>query len=515
MLGFASALGLLAPAPAAAGGTTRLALVMPLVAPANATGLIPAEALALYTAPGGVLTRELDAVIDTPVAIGIDPMILASIRVLGTAAPESAVAWLERLGAASNDTFALGYADTDLTLAIQAGATAPLEPLGFEFAIDPGAFAPVPDTSPTPSARPGDAPTLPTSEDLIAWPYTLPAIAWPRAGTTTANDLAVISGGGSTSTLLASGDVTGSDGAAGRADGAPVLISDDAVSAALRDAATGSRPASAVSSAALAAGANLVIATMDRAPLMASSVLGQVVAALADDPAVALVSIEEAFAQPAVPVSIIERPQSDERLARAGSLLAAEAADERFASIAETPGLIRAERRLALLAMLSSAWAANPVGWARASDSFLDDSEQLRASVQVAEIASLLLVADNDQYLPVNVDNALDQAVTVYVTLRPTTAVLAVLERRVPVVVPPTSQVRVDVPVRSLTNGTVDFVVSLSSADGEPIGSAVIGEVNVQAGWETPIVIVVAAIVVLVFGVGIARTILRRRKGEG
>ncbi len=205
---------------------------------------------------------------------------------------------------------------------------------------------------------------------------------------------------------------------------------------------------------------------MDRAPLMASSVLGQVVAALADDPTVALVSIEEAFAQPAVAVSITERPQSDERLARAESLLAAEAADERFASIAETPDLIRAERRLALLAMLSSAWAANPVGWARASDSFLDDSERLRASVQVAEIASLLLVADNDQYLPVNVDNALDQAVTVYVTLRPTTAVLAVLERRVSVVVPPTSQVRVDVPVQSLTNGTVDFVVSLSSADG-------------------------------------------------
>ncbi len=33
-----------------------------------------------------------------------------------------------------------------------------------------------------------------------------------------------------------------------------------------------------------------------------------------------------------------------------------------------------------------------------------------------------------------------------------------------------------------------------------------------QAGWETPIVLVVGIIVVLVFGGGIVRNILRRRK---
>lgn len=520
-LGLASAAALLAPAPAiATEGQTHLALVMPLVAPPNSTGVISSEALALYTAPGGVLTRELDAVIDTPVAIGIDPMILASIRVLGSAAPESAVAWLERLGAATNDTFALGYADTDLTLAIRAGATTVPEPDGFEFAVDPTLFAPVPDGTPTPtptptgSAGPGEAdiPILPTNEELLDWPYTLPAIAWPRAGTASASDLAVISRNGYATALLSSGNVAGSAGAAAQVDGEPILIADDAVSAALRDAAAGSLPASAVSSAAIAAGENLVIATMDRVPPMSSSVLSNVVAALANDPAITLVSIRDALAEAPVSATITDQPQSDERLARAGSLLTAEAADERFASIAETPSLIRGERRLALLAMLSTAWEANPTGWTRTTDTFLDDSVQLRESVQVADIANLLLVADNDQYLPVNVDNALDQAVTVYVTLRPTTAVLAVLEPRVQIVIPPASQARVDVPVQSLTNGTVDFVVSLSNAEGQSVGAAVVGEVNVQAGWETPIVIVLAGIVVLVFGVGIIRTILRRRK---
>ena len=65
---------------------------------------------------------------------------------------------------------------------------------------------------------------------------------------------------------------------------------------------------------------------------------------------------------------------------------------------------------------------------------------------------------------------------------------------------------------RQLTNGTVDFVVTLAAANGQQIGSDVVGEVNVQAGWETPIVIAIAGVVVLIFGVGIVRTILRRRR---
>ena len=85
-------------APAAAADTpTRLAIAVPLIVRAESTGLIGAAALEAYTRPLGDLTRQLDAVIDKPVAIGIDPMIIVSIRVLGSAAPESAVAWLGRL----------------------------------------------------------------------------------------------------------------------------------------------------------------------------------------------------------------------------------------------------------------------------------------------------------------------------------------------------------------------------------------------------------------------------------
>jgi hypothetical protein len=76
-------------------------------------------------------------VLDRPVAIAIDPMIIASIRVLGTSAPTSAVEWLNRLASAGNDIFPLGYADADPSLAVQAGAPAPLAPTSLEFATDP------------------------------------------------------------------------------------------------------------------------------------------------------------------------------------------------------------------------------------------------------------------------------------------------------------------------------------------------------------------------------------------
>jgi MFS superfamily sulfate permease-like transporter len=58
--------------------------------------------------------------------------------------------------------------------------------------------------------------------------------------------------------------------------------------------------------------------------------------------------------------------------------------------------------------------------------------------------------------------------------------------------------------------------MSLTSASGGPIGSQTRTEINVQAGWETPVVIVIAVLVVAMFAFGIVRTILRRRKpGNG
>jgi hypothetical protein len=110
------------------------------------------------------------------------------------------------------------------------------------------------------------------------------------------------------------------------------------------------------------------------------------------------------------------------------------------------------------------------------------------------------------------VSNQLTHAVTVYVTVHPQTALLAVGEERVPLALEPGAQGKAQIPVQAISNGVVDVVVTLESAAGVPIGGATAAEINVQAGWETPVVVVIAAIVVVVFAVGIVRNIVRRRR---
>ena len=76
-----------------------VSVVVPITAPWGEDGILDAETLATATAPTGVLTGALDEVLATTATVALDPMIPASIRLLGSAAPESAVEWLDRLEA--------------------------------------------------------------------------------------------------------------------------------------------------------------------------------------------------------------------------------------------------------------------------------------------------------------------------------------------------------------------------------------------------------------------------------
>jgi len=523
LLGLAGVVtGAVSAAPAAttvgADGTVGLTLVVPLVVPESDTGFIPADALDQYTRPSGLLTRQLDAVIDRPVVIAIDPRIIASIRILGSSAPASAVEWLARLESASNETFALTYGDSDITVATQAGSARVVQPESFDFAIDPGLFSGTTDQTPAPTPSPTpDGPSLPTSESLVDWPYTLDSIAWPRDGTVVAADLAAIASSGYTTTILSSGNVArdGESALVSIGDGT-AAVSDDAVSGALRTAVasvTTEDWQSAMTGlfAALDVAPGTVLATTDRLVPISGTHLADTLAALQADSRVRFTALGTLLAEPADEATVIDSPQDPARIDPVARMLEAEAAEERFASVVASPGTITAPRRLQLLALLSTAWLHNPAGWTTATDSFLSDSEDLRSSVQVVAYSSFNLLADSAA-LPISVTNDLDQAVTVYITVRPETAQLAVTDSRVELVVEPNSQAKGQIPVQAVSNGTVQVLITLSSGTGVAIGDPAVAEINVQAGWETPIVLVIAAIVVLVFAVGIVRNILRRRR---
>lgn len=500
---------------------TRLALVLPMTVPPQSTGLIPAESLEAYTAPTGRLTRELDAVAGQPVAIGLDPMIIASIRILGNSAPASATEWLQRLSEIDNEVFPLSYADSDIAALSQAGSGGVLAPTSFP--IDPSLFPEEQDTDTTPTPTPGEtappALELPTADTITQWPYTLDGILWPRQNTVTAADLAVFNAAAPVTTILSSGNVTATAGASAGVGDHPVLVSDEIVSNLLTEAL--GAPTTDLWQAAIngiaaelaaSAGSRTVLAAFDRSPGV-SSRLGATIAAVSQLTGVQAATLATTQAEPRAAVRIADIPANADRVSRIRLMLAAEARIIPFSSVLADPSVITGERRLSMLALSSNSWAATATLWTSAVDKWLEESNATLNSVQIAESSTLNFFQDTGN-LPIAVSNNLDHPVRVYVTVRSSTGILVVTNPRVPLDIPASSQARAAIPVQSIANGEASLQVSLSSETNVPIGSPQTVTANVVAGWETTATFVIAGLLILLFVAGIVRTVVKRRKAR-
>jgi hypothetical protein len=506
--------------PIVAAAPVRLCVVVPLVFPPGTAGLVPASTLAEYTSDSGILTRELNAVAGKNVAIGIDPAILASIRILGDSAPPSALAWLGRLSAVPNDTFALGYSDSDLTLGTQAGSGSVLAPMSFGFAIDATRFA-VAGAVRLPGDTTPPKPPLPTTESLLAWPYTISGFAWPRENTVVTTDLVTFSSGGLRASLLSSGNVAPDLTSGGRVviGGHQAIVSDDPVSAALRAALAATSDSAWQTAMARLVGAisdagpnySTLVATVDRSSGWAAGRFTQTIDALAGSTAISATRLSTALSTAAATAVLVPRPHAAPDLAAAQQLLSAESAEREFATVAADPARITGARRIALLAVLSNQARANAALWPTVAAAYLAQSARLLTSVEVVTTSGVNLFADRAS-LPITVSNGLDQAVTVFIVVRSDTGLLTVEDARVRLDIEPRSQAKGLVPVQAISNGIVRVTVRLESSAGLAIGVPTQAPINVQAGWETPIVVVIAALLVVLFAGGVARTIYRRRK---
>jgi hypothetical protein len=526
---------------------TKLTMVMPLTVPQSSDGLIPSDLLVGYTADGGLLSRELDAVFDQPgVAIAIDPRILASIRILGTSVPPAADAWLKRLESATNDTFALSYADSDLAAASQAKSARVLTPLSFP--VDARLFPNV--TTATPTAQPTDspspaptssptpvAPTLPDVQSLQYFDYTLPAVAWPADDSVVEADLDTFEASGLSTTILSSDNVGyGSRGdtpsTATLVGAHRALIADSGLSGYLRAAASAQtvadwdRAMSALSSAIAVvsleqpATSRTLLLTLDRTLSGGDVRLAMTLATLATLPWAGSTSLGDASAAfasgstvPPSTASLKAKPEPAARIAAVTSLFAAEVTAGSFSSILADPTRITGERRLSMLALLSNSWAGD-VSWAGAVKKYLDKSTQyVTKSVTVARSSNTVITSRNSG-LPITVSNELPWPVTVYVTVRSPSNILTIDNDRVALTIEPQSQAKTTVPVTSNANGQVSLQVSLSSATSVQITAPTFIDVDVQAGWETAFTAVIALLLLGVFGFGIYRNIARRRRAK-
>ncbi len=538
-----------APAPA------DLTVIAPITTVASSTGLIQSAALEAFTSDTGVLTRELDAVIDQPVTIAVDPRIIVSIRALGSAAPDSAVAWLQRLDQASNPIIPLTFGDSDISGERQAGATQVLQPTSFSYALRgadftdvdelieptsvPDAGAVIASPSPTPAAA-----SVPTLDQLLAWDYTSSTIAWPRGGTVVGDDLPVFASSGYERTIIDSEQLTATpqesdSGESGAADPAPVaatarlgnqqvLVSDHVVSDALQDALSAttdmSRDAAyAALSASLAVAAEhgivpsgapgvKVLAVLDRETMNLSD-LGDAMSVVGrapwSQPSPLEALLTGAFEQP---LTLTDSPQPAERIDSIAALLSDARGVDAFSSVLVDPSLLSGSQQANLLALLSNAWTTNTGGWNVAVDAARETTATTLGSVQIVDGSNINMVA-NQANLPVTLSNDLPYPVNVVVHVTPSNGRLVVEKSDIEVTIEANSRKGAQIPLEAgVANGPVTLSFQVLSPTGVLVSVPSPVLVNVSADWETWGTVIVAILLVLLFGFGLVRNILRRRK---
>jgi murein biosynthesis integral membrane protein MurJ len=553
-----------------------VSVAMPITLPSTADGVIGANDLAAATAVDGTLTQQLDAAVDHNVAVGVDPRIIASIRLLGENAPSSARNWLDRLEGLRNETFALSYADADVTGLRQAGADGIPGVISLDQAVKeqnfPGASTPTPtptatgtptasasagapvdetpDATPTPSDdvtagtqdgtgqdgsgqddTDGTTTTLPTTASLLDFPYALDDVAWPVENTVATDDLPALAKAGAETTIIASGNTSaGPDttvSAAERIGDQKVLVADQGMSALLRDAAdaTDQRAydasvAELTATLATAARAGTaqspVLLTLGRSWPTETGRLSAVLDALEDTPWVSPSDLSTAAKATAGSLTLAPADDGDARLDRLRTLVDSERELVAFASAVDDPATVTAPARLQLLALASNAWRDEPDALTTAVDRQARSWTQTTEQVSIPDSSSLTLLGDRSS-LPVSVRNRTDYPVTVRLNVQPSSSALQVVRNDIEVKLQPQSSARTTIPVRSVANGTVNLTMSLTTPTGVTVSQPTTVELNVQAQWETVITAGAAIGLVAIFGFGIFRSIrkrIRRRNGE-
>lgn len=504
--------------------TTQIGVIVPLTATPEDGALLTAEELAELTAADGALTAQLDGIAGTTAVIAVDPSILAAIRVLGTAAPESAQEWLTRLDGLPNARFALQFGDADATAQAQAGLPELLQPTTFapflntaDFPQTPETAAPTDAPGATPDPTPGAAePTaLPTDEELIAVEGALPRLLWPQDALTQA-DLAAFAGylGEGTTTIVPSSAVGGQSAARATSAGHDLLVTDALTSEVLSDVAAEGRSVErqrllAEATARLqfaqsrTAGAPLLIG-LDRDENRSADALRDAISA-ADS-----IGFEFSDLRSTTPVAATLTAEPDTaRSAAVGTLLADEGKLTAFSSILDDPQVLLSPERIRILRTLAVGTSASAF-----TEGVADHQARTTATLDAVSIppsSTIQLLAANAD-LPIAVRNDLPWPVTVQLFVSPTDPRLDV-KPMTETVVQPISTTRVKVPVSArVGSGEVDLRLSLYSPTGVQIQGDQTVRVAVRAEWETIGLVIFGGLAVLLIALGVIRTIRRKRR---
>ena len=504
--------------------TAQVGVMVPLTATPENGVLLSAEELSTLTGPEGALTAQLDGVAGTTAVLAIDPAILAAIRALGSAAPETAREWLDRLDALPNTRFALQFGDADATAQAQAGLPELLQPTTLAPFLDAAGFPKGPATStPTPgtTATPGPTPSptgtpqLPDDAQLTAIDGALPQILWPEDGLRE-EDLDAFTSylGEGTSTVISSAALGGQSAAHAVVDGHDLLVTDSGLSESLSQVAAEADPvdrqrllAEAAALLTLAesrvAGAPLLIG-LDRDENRDAAALRDAIST-ADS-----IGFELSALRATPPASATLTSEADPARATAVTeLLTDEGTLTAFSSILTDPQVLLSPERIRILRTL--AVGSSTKAFAKKVSEHRERTSETLEAVSIPPSSTIQLLAANAD-LPIAVRNDLPWPVTVQLFASPTDPRLEVTPMT-ETVVEANSTKRVKVPVSArVGSGEVDLRLSLYSPTGVQIQDQQKIRVAVRAEWETIGLIVFGGLAAVLIALGVIRTVRRKRR---
>ena len=182
-----------------------------------------------------------------------------------------------------------------------------------------------------------------------------------------------------------------------------------------------------------------------------------------------------------------------------------------FATVLDDPTTLTGRTRSDLLALLAVSWLNPRTDWNAAVAKERATTDKTLHSIRILPTENVNLVSAQGS-IPFTVSNGLtDEAVTVVLTAAPSNGRLEVDQSTTKRIVKD-SRATVLIPVKAkVGNGQVVLSLHLYSPTGVPIGDPTSVTVDVHADWEGIGALIFGILLVLLFGFGIVRNILRRR----
>lgn len=546
----------------AAGEGVDLSVVVPIVLPSEVRTL-PTRAQLDAAVPAW--DELLTAAEGASATLAIDPRVIAGIRAYGDEASEAARAFLARLEGTPLDAFLLQFADADPAAQAALGYTTLLGPTSLDFVTRFGSFA-GPETTPGADAASTDTANADTDTDaadadaadsaddagsdavgadpapdlsgetdadavaeapdlaaLLSWDEATPT-GWPAAGAADAATLELLADAGIDRVVLDSTVVRGAGTPrATLGGGAEAIVTDADLDAAARAALGGATTTErAAGFADLAAALALASAGAGDEPATLALGLDRGAVGDAEDPAQLLEMLEALGwvdataigAQPTGTASLASGGTSESRTELLRAAAGRENAVDEIGAVLVNPEYLSGYQRTRLLELFATRHAADDEAFRATAAAYQERDAELLEGVRAITTEHTQLVGASTR-MPLQIHNSLPFDARVTVRVDPSSAALSLAERTFEeVLVPAEGNENVLVPVHArVSSGESGLVVSVSAVSGDPTVYTGTLAITVRASIEAIGLWTLGALVALLLGFGIWRSVRRRTRG--